>query len=105
MVERIMLLKLGEAYRSPEHGDAHSRTELAKRLRGLLLGVAGIEDVSVGVPADAAAEKSWDLSVVMLFVSEAVTSVTLESESYKAFLDELTGKVEVIKAWNFERLS
>jgi hypothetical protein len=95
MVERIMLLKLN---------DASERDALAKQVRASLVNMAGVEDVSVGLPADAASAKSWDVSVVMLFASEAATSITLESEGYQAFKQELESKVQVIKAWNFERL-
>ncbi len=96
MVERIMLLKLHHA---------QERAELARRARSLLVGLSGVEEVSVGVPADAAAEKSWDVSIIMSFANEATTQVTLASAAYQAFARELEGKAEVVKAWNFERLS
>lgn len=96
MVERIMLLKLE---------DSNQRSEVAKFVRATLVAMSGIEDVSVGLPADVAAAKSWDVSVIMQFTSEATTTITLESEDFKAFLAQLDPKVQVIKAWNFERLS
>jgi hypothetical protein len=96
MVERIMLLKLHEP---------SERNELAKQLRASLLELDGVEDVSVGLPADLAAEKSWDISIVLLFASEATTSITLESDTFKAFASMLSSKTQVVKAWNFERLT
>lgn len=95
MVERIMLLKLH---------DSAERAELAKFVRATLIELAGVEEVSVGLPADVAAAKSWDISVVLLFASEATTTIALESDAFKAFYAELSPRVQVIKAWNFERL-
>jgi hypothetical protein len=95
MVERIMLLKLH---------DYDQRAEVATAVRSALLELEGIEDFSVGLPADVAAAKSWDISVVLLFASEAATSLTLAGEGFGKFLEELTPKTQVVKAWNFERL-
>src|SRR4051794_22686740 len=96
MVERIMLLKLH---------DSNQRAETAKVVLSKLTELPDIEEVSVGLPADVAAAKSWDISVVLLFTSEASSSLTLESETFKAIMEALGPRVQVIKAWNFERLS
>ncbi len=95
MVERITLLKLHES---------KERAEVAKFVRAALIDLPGVEEVSVGLPADVAAAKSWDISVLRLFASEAATNIVLESDGFKTFIEELSPRVQVIKAWNFERL-
>jgi hypothetical protein len=97
MVERIMLLKLVQG---------RERTEVAFRALSALRGLPELLDVSVGLPADAASEKSWDVSLVFRFSNLRALERALESESYLAFAEgELASAAEVTKAWNFERLA
>lgn len=95
MVERIMLFKLNVP---------STRAEVAALTRQALYDLAGVEELSVGLPADAASEKSWDLSVVLRFSSLARQNEVLESDAFKDFLDvQLQGRYAVMKAWSFER--
>lgn len=96
MVERIMLCKLHEP---------SARHEVAALTRGALFELEGLEELSVGLPADPASEKSWDMSVVMSFSTLASQKAALETEAFTRFMErELAPRCSVIKAWNFERL-
>ncbi|MFT3923394.1 MAG: hypothetical protein QM778_12740 [Myxococcales bacterium] len=95
MVERIMLLKLNSEA---------ERAELAKSVRDALIALDGVDEVSVGLPADAASAKSWDVSVVMLFVSEASQAITMASQGFTDLMARIGPQTQVVKAWSFERL-
>lgn len=97
MVERIMLFKLV---------DANTRDEVAALTLKSLQGLRLLEELSVGLPADEASAKSWDLSVVMGFASESDLSKTLESPVFGGYLqNQMAGRYEVLKAWSFTRLA
>lgn len=98
MIDRIVLFKLKEAY-------AHdaARREVAAHSRQVLASVPGVEEVRVGVPADAAAGKSWDLSVVVRFASLDAVEAYRVHPVHRAYVDEyMRPRMEVVKAWNFE---
>lgn len=96
MVERIMLFKLS---------DPATREDVAQVTLRALSNLADIEELSVGVPAEAASEKSWDLSVVLGVANLALLNSVLESHAYRSYLeDTMQGRYEVMKAWTFERL-
>lgn len=97
MVERIMLFKLV---------DANSRDEVAALTLKSLAGLRLLEELSVGLPADDASAKSWDLSVVMGFATQEELGVALESPAFQSYLQrEMAGRYEVLKAWSFTRLA
>jgi hypothetical protein len=96
MVERIMLFKLS---------DPSTREAIAALIVSTLSKLSDIEELSVGVPADASADKSWDLSVVFGVPNLLLLEAILESNTYKTFVEKtLNGRYEVLKAWNFPRL-
>ena len=96
MVERIMLFKLN---------DPATRDDVAQVTLRSLAKLPDLEELSVGVPADAASEKSWDLSVVLGVANLALLNSVLESRPYLSYLeDTMQGRFEVMKAWTFERL-
>ena len=96
MVERIMLIKLNEPA---------LRDDLAARALQALTKLPDLEELSVGVPADAASEKSWDLSIVLGVANLALLHAVLESKPFTSFLeDTMEGRYAVLKAWTFERL-
>jgi len=96
MVERIMLFKLN---------DPSTRHEVARLAQAALADVPGVDSLSVGVPADASSERSWDMSIVLGVANVALLGSVLESESFKRWLDgTLQPLCAVIKAWSFERL-
>ena len=96
MVERIILFKLNDPSR---------RDEVAALTAAALEDIDGIEELSVGVPADASSEKSWDLSLVIGVANLALLDTVLAGEAFTAYLDgEMKARSAVIKAWSFERL-
>lgn len=96
MFERIILFKLE---------DPNSRREVAALSVAALQDLPEVEELSVGVPADLASEKSWDLSVVIGAHSLALLDNLLESEAFKGYLEQtMKGRYQVVKAWSFERL-
>ena len=96
MVERIMLFKLN---------DPATREDVAQVTLRALSKLPDLEELSVGVPADAPSEKSWDLSVVLGVANLALLNSVLESRPYQSYLeDTMQGRYEVMKAWTFERL-
>lgn|SRR5690349_11904725 len=97
MIERIILFKLNEP---------SERDELAAESLAFLSKLPDIDELSVGVPADPACEKSWDLSVVIGFANAALLTKVLESTQFDAFVSGvLKDRVAVMKAWSFERLA
>lgn len=96
MVERIMLFKLNEPA---------TRDEVAARTQEALSSLPDVEELSVGVPADASSEKSWDLSVVLGVANLALLTSVLESPAFLRYLDDtMKERYAVLKAWTFERL-
>lgn len=95
MVERIILFKLN---------DPSTREEAAVLTTSALDDIASIEELSVGVPADASSEKSWDLSVVIGVANLSLLDSVLSSAAFTAFEGEMKARSAVIKAWSFERL-
>lgn len=96
MVERIMLFKLHEP---------SAREALASQAVEALARINELEEVSVGLPADAASEKSWDLSVVIGVANLALLNAVLESDGFRLFLEGvMKDRYQVTKAWSFERL-
>lgn len=96
MVERIILFKLE---------DPATRHEVAALSVAALQDLPEVEELSVGVPADAASEKSWDVSIVIGAHSLALLSNLLEGEAFKHYLEQtMKGRYQVVKAWSFERL-
>lgn len=96
MVERIMLFKLN---------DPSTRQAIAALMVSTFAKLADIEELSVGVPADADAEKSWDLSVVFGVPNLALLDALLASNTFTTFFEKtMAGRYAVMKAWSFERL-
>ena len=96
MVERIMLLKLvaGE-----------SRDDIARLTQSSLAALPALRELSVGLPSDAASEKSWDVSLILRFASQAELDAALASSVFQHYLDvQLAGKCQVTKAWSFQRV-
>jgi hypothetical protein len=97
MVERIMLLKLV----SPEQ-----RADIARLSHGVLSSLPGLVELSVGLPSDAASEKSWDVSLVMRFAAQAELDAALASTVFQDYVStKLAEPCAVIKAWSFERIA
>jgi len=95
MFQRIALLKLDTDHATPD-----ARASAAASLRSVL--ARGGFDASVGLPADDAAEKSWDVSLTVAFRTRA----QLDAFDSAAFLRDSSGlaagAIAVIKGWSFE---
>jgi hypothetical protein len=97
MVERIILFKLH---------DPQTRQEVAALTVAALKDLRELEELSVGVPADAASEKSWDLSIVLGVDNLALLDTLLGSETFTSYLEHtMKDRYQVVKAWSFERLA
>jgi len=96
MIERIMLFKLS---------DPSERDALATAAHALLSQLPDVEELSVGLPADPASEKSWDLSVVLGCASAVLLDQVLTSALFESFLEQtMGGRYVVLKAWSFARV-
>ncbi len=91
MIERIVLLKLRD-----ELAHSEGRSAVARELASMFEGDSSA--VRVGLPADEAAEKSWDLCVTFSFEPKDPTS-PVEPEAIA--LAALGDRVWVKKAWSF----
>jgi hypothetical protein len=97
VVERIILFKLH---------DPATRDDVAAVTQATLSKLNDIEELSVGVPADDASLKSWDLSIVLGVANLALLNTTLESRAFTSYLeDTMKDRYAVMKAWTFSRLS
>ncbi|MDH5671747.1 MAG: Dabb family protein [Myxococcales bacterium] len=97
MIERYVFLKLTEAAATPE-----GRRQVAERARELGQ-VAGVASLHVGLPADAAADGAWDVSLRVCFESTEALERYREDALHRRFVDEyLTPRLQVLKAWSFE---
>jgi hypothetical protein len=97
MIERYVFVKL-----KSEHATPAGQAELRARAEGLSA-IAGVREVVVATPADAAALKSWDLGLIVRF--DALTDVKryLYDPAHIQFFEGFLGpRMQVIKAWNFE---
>ena len=88
MIERVVLLKLGDVSR---------RAALAEEARRVLPAVPGVRSVTVGVPADADAEV-WDLYFVLRFDRPEDVAAWTADPLHLGFADP---EVKVRKAWSF----
>jgi hypothetical protein len=96
MVERIMLIKLN---------DPSTRQAIAAMMVSTFAKLTDIEELSVGIPADADAQKSWDLSVVIGVPNLALLEQLLASNTFTTFFEKtMSGRFTITKAWSFERL-
>ena len=92
MVDRIYLFKLV---------DSATRDEVAALLQRKLGQVSTLAELRVGVPADEASAKSWDVSCVLSFRDLTDHDAVLASSIFKTSMDSLAPRAAVIKAWSF----
>ncbi len=98
MIERYVFIKLKDAHATPT-----GRAELVEETKAKLPGLPGVLGVTVGTPADEAAEKAWDMSIVVRFAKLEDVEAYRVDPVHRAYVDEfLRPRVETIKAWNFE---
>jgi len=97
MIERIALFRLHPQI---------DRGAFAAQLRIALSTVGGLSALSVGLPSDSAAEKSWDVSLIMRFETAQVAARALASDAFlRCQRDLLEPSAQVSKQWAFELLA
>lgn len=93
MIDRIILFKLLEGT---------EKAQVVDQLKRELGALPGLVELRVGLPADAASAKSWDVSCVLRFRDQTDHDSALSSSAFTACLDEsLAPRSAVIKAWSF----
>ena len=98
MVERYVFIKLKDEYATEE-----GRQEVIERTFGDLRAVPGLKKLIVGNPADEAAERSWDISIVAVFDRLEDVAPYLAHPDHRRYVDEfLKPRREIIKYWNFD---
>ena len=94
---RIVLVKL-----KPELANAEGRAELASTVRAALEGDHDLLALHVELPADADAERSWDLALRLEFTSRDACERLGARERYRRLFErELPARAVVVKAWSF----
>ena len=94
VVDRFYFVKLVD-------DEVPARAAIAARVRAELGAVAGVDRVTVGVPADTSAAR-WDLSIVIRADDLAAWQRLAADPRLIALLDDwLAAKAAVIKAWTF----
>ncbi len=93
MIDRIMLFKLV---------DASTRQEFVELLKRDLGQLPDLTVVTVGLPADEASAKSWDVSCVLRFEHLRDLEAALASQAFQTCLEgALAPRCVVVKAWSF----
>jgi hypothetical protein len=97
-IERYVLLKL-----HPEHATPEGREAVVAETRRALPQVTGVRAVWVGVPADDASAKSWDVAIRVTLDDIAAVPAYYDDPVHRAYVDAfLAPRVEFKKVWNFE---
>lgn len=98
MIDRIVLFKLKD-----EHATDTARAEIAAHSRDALKVVPGPLDIRVGVPADEASTKSWDLSIVIRFADlDAMNAFVRHADHMSYYREYMVPRMEVVKYWAFD---
>jgi hypothetical protein len=98
MIARFVLLKLHEEAMA-------GRLDFARRALDFLRALPMVQDVRVGLPADADSARSWDLSLQVFLADQAALDAYLADPSHQAFVaSEILPRAAVRKAWNFSLL-
>lgn len=97
MIERMVLLKLKDEWAT----DA-GRAAIVEHSMKVLPAVPQVRAVHVGVPADEASERSWDIALVIHLDSVDVLPAYAADPLHADYVANfLAPKVECKKAWNF----
>ena len=98
MIQRIIMVKLKDEWATPA-----GRAEVAAHSRAVMGGLKTILGVDVGTPADDAATRSWDLSLVVRLASAADLPGYISEPAHKAYVEDyLSPKAIVKKVWNMK---
>lgn len=94
---RIVLIKL-----KPEHASPAGRAALAADVRSALTGEPDVLGLHIELPADADAERSWDLALRFSLPSAEAFERLSARERYRALFEHvIPERAVVVKAWNF----
>ena len=98
MIERVVLIKLEDAYLAPE-----TVSEIAQHSAEVLSKLPGVQNVQVMRPAESGTALAWDLKFSLEFDTlDAVEQYQVHPD-HRHYVDQyLRPRIAVIKAWNFE---
>ncbi len=97
MIERFVMLKL-----KPEWSNEAGRAAVLAHSMDVLPRVPQVRDVHVGLPADDASERSWDIALVIrLDRIEDLPAYAVDPLHADYVGNYLAPRVECKKAWNF----
>ncbi len=97
MIDRFAFVRL-----APPHATMVGRADTMSRIRTALADLPGLVRLSLGVPADASADK-WDLSFVARFADLPTLNTAMATVAWAAIFDHmLPARAVVVKAWTFE---
>ena len=98
MIERHVLVKLTDDYAS----DA-GRAEVLAETQAKLSAIPGVIGLSLGTPADEAAKKAWDVSIIVRFAKIEDVESYRDDPGHRTYVDSfLRPRIVSLKAWNFE---
>jgi len=98
MIERYVFIKL-----NADHATDAGRAAVAAHSREIFPTIPGVVGVRVGVPADEAALRSWDISIAVQFASTDDVEPYRQHPIHLAYVNEyLAARKEVLKAWSFD---
>jgi hypothetical protein len=98
MIQRVVAIKLKEAYANDD-----DRVQVAATSREILGAIPEVRSIDVGTPADFAAEKSWDVLLLLRFDDLAAVDAYRAHDNHRRYMDTfLRPMLAVIKVWNFE---
>lgn len=87
---------------APAHATDAGRAAALAEIRARLAGLAGLEALVTGTPADDSAAR-WDLSIVARFATLAALHAALATPAWTALFDEwLAERAVVVKSWSFD---
>jgi hypothetical protein len=94
MIDRIVLFKLRDDLSNPA-----GRVSIASELEAVVRAEHPMLSATIGLPADAASERSWDLAITLICEPPSSTRAGAEDALIAALGDRLL----LHKAWSFER--
>lgn len=98
MIQRVVAIKLKDAYSNPE-----DRAQVVATSREVLGAVPAVRAIDIGTPADFAAEKSWDVLLLLRFDDLQAVEDYRAHENHRRYMDVfLRPMLATIKVWNFE---
>ena len=96
MIGRYVFIRLKPEFRGS------ALPETVRHSRRVLEALPHVNQVHVGIAADAHAQKGWDMSLALTFENLAAVEAYRSDPAHRSYVDAfLRPRVEVLKAWNF----